>query len=275
MRLTNSDIAPGHLRTILRSLDEFGLTDAMPETRKVLARANTLRRADGSREAQAEHNDLPRQVADGEVSLADAVSRAAELAPWVSVGDAYSPARRIAERAAELVERRALVAAKDERDAALAAIVRVADGVVADAVRAGREIVGDVTARTMLEGYVRGDRPACWGVSVATLGGTQLSAWGHASEATGKFTRLRKLAAELHQLSMPGVRGVPIMSMSSPPAIGSERAMVQDSPEPLQLAVMSNSGWQPGLVIDGALPPTSEPIQREGGWSLKRLVGRR
>lgn len=277
MKLTRSDLAPGHLRALIRDLDAFGLTHALPQTRVQLARAEGLRHIDAGAQ-RAEYDDLPRRLAHGELSLSDAVERAEALAPWVATGDDYSTAHRIAENAAALIERQAVATARTERDDALRAVVGAADKAVAVAVAAGREITGNQSAQSLYQEYAtnyigKRELPSLFTLDVTTLPRQQFAAWARADEASQRVAKLRELARGLIQLDKPAMRAPKIGTMRRPGMAG-EVSMIQRCAEPLHLALMAASGYEPSLIVHDAPHVQQEPPLEQGGFSLIRQWGK-
>lgn len=279
MILNRFDIAPGHLRATIERLADIGVTDAMPEAAEILEQAEKMRRVDLA-DMRAEYEDLPRKVADGEVSLAAAVARQAELTQWVATSDAFSPARRLAERAAEHLEKLAIFTAQREAVDAMSALVPLAAAAVDEAAQAGREIIGGVDAAELLSRFKReyvidsGELPESMVFDRATIDRSKRLAFDRAEDATLRFRAVRQLAAELQHLDVPAWRAVSVPTHAQP-LQPSERGMIERLPEPLQLACMVNSGMKPGLVLDGVPgvapyePPNDEksvPFGKVKAW---------
>lgn len=262
--LLRSDLrSSAWLSGAIRQLDALGLRDHFTDARDLLAQAADMR--DSAREpaaaARAEQDALGQRVADGELTLEQAAQRLAELREWLPGGDAH----KVADEATDVLTGRAVAAGRREAPAALAAVAPLADAAVREAIEAGRKLTLGADVDAMLREYATGGRPALFDLTVDRLDHAAMGYWAAASHATDRFEQVVKLARELH----PG-------KVATTKIVGTRDAtyMLTSSPRCCQLALAADSGWSPGLCIDGVPLAKPEDESKIKHWAMS-LVGKK
>ena len=271
------DAQSGLLVALLGKLDGLGMTDAMPEVRRHLARAGQVRDAAAAEAYRAEDGRaaLVAQLVSGEVGPAEAARRDVEHVPWLDGG---RPALRMGERAvAELGAEARRAAVGDSVDVHRVLAERV-DAAVGRAVEAGGRIVDVARMRDLLSpawqqrrrtssgrpGVVVSDpwvesAPKLPPLSMEDLQGDagRLAAWATSTTAMAELEKLWEVAGLLGQVAG--------WSFARWPEGTNEDVLYlveRDLPRPVWLAVVDACGWRPGLIMTAGRRP-APPVDRE------------
>lgn len=262
------------LAALVSALDGLGITDVLDEPRALLLRVREIETGarDARARARAELAELVGGVADGALSLDQAATRAAELAPWTpgaAAGrdDRRTPAGALAERVVLELRQRARDAAGRAGLDVHARLSRRAADAAKRGVEAGRRLV-DVPALlvALRPPQQRHDRvqttpfprdhigqapppPLSWvGFEAIQRDAARMAAWSAATVASDELSTLHGAAALLH-----AVTG----GASSWFGVDADRDQLHritaDLPVQAHLAVYDALGWRPGLHL--ALKP--------------------
>lgn len=276
-RLRQWDEQSGLLVALLSRLDGLGMTDALPETRRHLARATQVRDAAAAEAYRAEDGraSLVAGLVSGEVGAAEAAQRDVQFAPWLDGG---RPALRLGERAMAELGSEARRAAVGDSVAAHDALAERLDAAVGRAVEAGGRIV-DVPRmveilspawqrrpRTSSDsaGVMTSDPwvesgPKLPGLSMEDLQGDaeRMSAWATSTAAMDELDQLWEVAELLGQV------GGWSFARWDKAVNGDVLYLVgRDLPRQVWLAVVAGCGWRPGLILAAGRRP-EPPVDRE------------
>ncbi|MFI7203310.1 hypothetical protein [Micromonospora aurantiaca (nom. illeg.)] len=292
-RLRRWDAQSGLLVALLGELDDLGMGDAMPDVRRLLARAEQVRAAAASEAARAQDGraGLVDQLVAGQVGAGEAAQRDLEFALWL---DGDRPALRLSERALAELGGEARRAAVGGAGAVHRALVERVDAAVATAVEAGGRIV-DVRRMVDLlapawqrrgqvgsidqHGIVAADpwRDAALklpGLSMEDLQGDadRLEAWAASTAAMADLDRLWKVADLLGE-----VCGCSFDRFAKDVSGDVLHLVERDLPRQVWFAVVAGCGWRPGLLMAaGRIPvPPADNESRLWAWGASVLgIGR-
>lgn len=226
---------PAHpLRKLLSGLDTLGLTEALPEVRELMTRADRLAavRTDAKAHRERGRAGLLSGLADGTLDLDDAADALARIEALSATQGALPALTR---DAAETAQRRAWTVLCGHGDALVSDLAPIVDAAVTEAVELAASVPGNVTDAA----------------GASRAGGEAAATWARLTELRDQWEAAHRL---LDDARVTGA--LPVLDDTAWPRTflpGEHRYgrpdLVPDlrgTPVPLRLAVVHAAGAQPG-----------------------------
>lgn len=225
------------IRRTLAGLDELGLTEALPEARTLVARAETLNKVRASSDAELKRGraNLLERLVDGQVSLTDAAGELAALEQLARTEGSTVP--KLAQQAAERAYQRAWRSICAAGDRLVSEHLSV-DATVAEAVRLDAELPGHIS---------NADDAVSYGADAAAT-------WSRLAELRATWDLAHRIADDLRSagaLPVVNVGAYPSLPAYDPLAhrfTDPERSVGVHAPGPRWLAAVHAAGAEPTIL---------------------------
>jgi hypothetical protein len=277
---------------LFAQLDRCDLPDTMPNARRLLARHDELLRTVAARQTSALDGleRLAQQLAADELTLDDAATAAAQLAPWLTLrtgdgtwaGTNLTPGARLVELTASELQRRTMASVKGYAPDVYAQLVELAAECVERAHRGAqaaldlprlvaqlRQLIGaDEQAAHGGETSSRVDHqpgeglasphrlPALEALATLQADARRGAAWADAAAAVSRFSELHVAARHLRETTGRNLPSGPVGTIyGAAPRSRFVQRYLDALPVPLQLGVAVELDLRPGLYGAELFPP--------------------